>query len=421
MTAAGRRVIVEADGGSRGNPGPAGYGAVVRDADTGEVLAERAAALGTTTNNVAEYQGLLAGLRAAAELNPSAVEARLDSKLVVEQMAGRWKVKHPALQPLAGEAAALVRALRKVRFTWVPRAQNSHADRLANEAMDAAARGEQWQRKSGVDNQGRTAGSVGGPGGSPSSGSPGRAGSAGGSGSPGGSDSPGRAGSPGISSSSGWSGSSGSPGWSDERPAPTRMLLLRHGETAYSVEGRFSGRGDLPLTERGRAQAEAAAKRIGDLGGIAGVVTSPLGRARETAAAVAAVIGLEPVVDDGLIETDFGEWEGLTFAEARQRWPSEVDSWLGSTATAPPGGESFAAVARRVRRSRDRAIAAHPGQTVVLVSHVTPIKTLLQLGLDTGPVVLFRLHLDIASLSIVDWYPDGPASVRLVNDTGHLG
>ncbi len=368
MTAAGRRVIVEADGGSRGNPGPAGYGAVVRDADTGEVLAERAAALGTTTNNVAEYQGLLAGLRAAAELNPSAVEARLDSKLVVEQMAGRWKVKHPALQPLAGEAAALVRALRNVRFTWVPRAQNGHADRLANEAMDAAARGEQWQRKSGVDNQGRTAGSAGGPGGSPSSGS-----------------------------------------------------LLRHGETAYSVEGRFSGRGDLPLTERGRAQAEAAAKRIGDLGGIAGVVTSPLGRARETAAAVAAVIGLEPVVDDGLIETDFGEWEGLTFAEARQRWPSEVDSWLGSTATAPPGGESFAAVARRVRRSRDRAIAAHPGQTVVLVSHVTPIKTLLQLGLDTGPVVLFRLHLDIASLSIVDWYPDGPASVRLVNDTGHLG
>src|SRR5213083_298525 len=95
-----RRVVVEADGGSRGNPGPAGYGAVVRDADTGEVLAERAGTLGTTTNNVAEYQGLLAGLRAAAEMGPSSVEARLDSKLVVEQVSGRWKVKQPHLQPL---------------------------------------------------------------------------------------------------------------------------------------------------------------------------------------------------------------------------------------------------------------------------------------------------------------------------------
>jgi len=349
---------------------------VVRDAATGEVLAERAGALGVTTNNVAEYQGLIAGLRAAVELEPAEVEVRLDSKLVVEQMSGRWKVKQPHLQPLVAEAAALVRVLPQVRFGWVPRSRNAHADRLANEAMDAAARGEEWSAAAGepeVDSPLRTP------------------------------------------TSTGWSGDG------DQPVAPTRMLLLRHGETAYSVEGRFSGRGDLPLTERGRAQAEAAAKRIGDLGGIAGVVTSPLGRARETAAAVAAVIGLEPVVDDGLIETDFGEWEGLTFAEARQRWPSEVDSWLGSTATAPPGGESFAAVARRVRRSRDRAIAAHPGQTVVLVSHVTPIKTLLQLGLDTGPVVLFRLHLDIASLSIVDWYPDGPASVRLVNDTGHLG
>ena len=387
MSAAGRRLIVEADGGSRGNPGPAGYGAVVRDADTGEVLAERAAALGTTTNNVAEYQGLLAGLRAAAELAPSSVEARLDSKLVVEQLTGRWKVRHPHLQPLAGEAAALVRALGGVRFTWVPRAHNTHADRLANEAMDAAARGGQWQRRSEVDSPARApAGLTGAPAPAGLTGAPGPAG----------------------------------PGWSAERPSPTRMLLLRHGETRYSVDRRFSGRGDLPLTELGRAQAEAAAKRIGDLPDVAGVVTSPLSRARETAAAVAAVTGLQPVVDEGLIETDFGEWEGLTFAEARERWPSEVDSWLASAGTAPPGGESFAAAARRVRRSRDRTIAAYPGQTVVVVSHVTPIKTLVQLGLDAGPSVLFRLHLDIASLSIVDWYAEGPASVRLVNDTSHL-
>jgi broad specificity phosphatase PhoE/ribonuclease HI len=372
VTAAGRRVIVEADGGSRGNPGPAGYGAVVRDADTGEVLAERAGALGTTTNNVAEYQGLLAGLRAAAELNPAAVEARLDSKLVVEQLAGRWKVKHPTLQPLAGEAARLIRALGNVRFTWVPRAQNGHADRLANEAMDAAAKGRTWEpRASTVDSPTRTVGTI------------------------------------------------ATPAWSARHSDPTRMLLLRHGETAHSVDRRFSGRGDIPLTERGLAQADAAAKRLADLD-VAAVLTSPLRRARQTAAAVGAATGLEPVVEDGLIETDFGDWEGLTFAEARERWPSELDGWMSSPDAAPPGGESFATAARRVRRARDKAIAAYPGKTVVLVSHVTPIKTLLRFGLDAGPGVLFRLHLDLASLSIVDWHADGPASVRLFNDTGHL-
>jgi len=139
------RVLVEADGGSRGNPGPAGYGAVVLDAVTGEVLAERAAGIGRATNNVAEYRGLIAGLTAALEAGADEVEVRMDSKLVVEQMSGRWKVKHPDMVPLAREAAALVSRLPRVRFSWIPREQNSHADRLANEAMDAAAGGLVWR------------------------------------------------------------------------------------------------------------------------------------------------------------------------------------------------------------------------------------------------------------------------------------
>ncbi|GAA1300353.1 hypothetical protein GCM10009610_07930 [Pseudonocardia xinjiangensis] len=133
------KLIVEADGGSRGNPGPAGYGAVVLDADTEEVLAERAEGLGISTNNVAEYQGLIAGLRAAIELGATEVEVRMDSKLVVEQMSGRWQVKHPAMKPLALEAGGLVRELDSVRFGWVPRARNSRADALANRAMDEQA------------------------------------------------------------------------------------------------------------------------------------------------------------------------------------------------------------------------------------------------------------------------------------------
>lgn len=135
---------MEADGGSRGNPGPAGYGAVVRDPATGQALAERAAAIGRETNNVAEYRGLIAGLTAARESGATEVDVRLDSKLLVEQMSGRWKVKHPGMQVLARQAMALVRSFEAVRFTWVPRAQNSHADRLANEAMDAAAQGRSW-------------------------------------------------------------------------------------------------------------------------------------------------------------------------------------------------------------------------------------------------------------------------------------
>jgi probable phosphoglycerate mutase len=133
------KLIVEADGGSRGNPGPAGYGAVVLDPDTEEVLAERAQGLGITTNNVAEYQGLIAGLRAAIELGATEVEVRMDSKLVVEQMSGRWQVKHPSMKPLALEAGRLVRELGSVRFGWIPRARNSRADTLANRAMDAQA------------------------------------------------------------------------------------------------------------------------------------------------------------------------------------------------------------------------------------------------------------------------------------------
>ncbi|KES04838.1 hypothetical protein BU52_23705, partial [Streptomyces toyocaensis] len=139
-----REFIVEADGGSRGNPGPAGYGAVVSDAATGETLTETAEYLGVATNNVAEYRGLLAGLRAARALDPRArVHVRMDSKLVIEQMTGRWKIKHPAMKPLAAQAADVFPPER-VTYEWIPRERNKHADRLANEAMDAGKRGGTW-------------------------------------------------------------------------------------------------------------------------------------------------------------------------------------------------------------------------------------------------------------------------------------
>ena len=131
-----RELIVEADGGSRGNPGVAAGGSVVIDPVTGEVLAELGVYVGIASNNVAEYNGMIAGVRKALELAPhAALRVRLDSKLVVEQMSGRWKIKHPAMAELAAEARALLSGT-SVSFEWIPREQNSRADRLANESMD---------------------------------------------------------------------------------------------------------------------------------------------------------------------------------------------------------------------------------------------------------------------------------------------
>jgi len=379
-----RRLVVEADGGSRGNPGPAGYGALVRDAVSGELLAERAAGIGTATNNVAEYGGLIAGLTACLDLDPSEVEVRMDSKLVVEQMTGRWQVKHPAMKPLAREASELVRRLPHVRFSWIPRAQNAHADRLANEAMDAAQRGQVW-RPSGDSGPADAADAfLAKADAAPAPAAPDR-----------------------------------STGWSTAGAPATTLLLLRHGQTALSVEKRFSGTGDPELTEVGRQQAAAAASRLAGAGAEV-VVTSPLSRARDTAALVAQAAGVELVVEAGLRETDCGDWEGYTFAEIQQKWPRELAAWLADPAVAPPYGESFDATATRVRQARDRVLAAYGGKTVVLVSHVSPIKTLLRLALDAPPSALYRMHLDLASLSEVQWFADGPAVVRRMNDTGHL-
>jgi ribonuclease HI len=132
----GRSLIVEADGGSRGNPGIAAGGAVVVDAATGELLAELGVYVGIATNNVAEYRGMLEGLRRAFEIDAGAsVHVLMDSKLVVEQMSGRWKIKHPDMQQIAREVRELI-GHRPVTFEWVPRLQNSRADALANRSMD---------------------------------------------------------------------------------------------------------------------------------------------------------------------------------------------------------------------------------------------------------------------------------------------
>ena len=383
-----RKLVIEADGGSRGNPGPAGYGALVTDGQTGEVLAELQDSLGVTTNNVAEYSGLIAGLRAAGELAPGAdVQVRMDSKLVVEQMSGRWQIKDANLRTLAKAAREASAQLGRISYTWIPRAKNTRADRLANQAMDAAQEGAR-----------------------PASARPGTASSgqaeADGNAAPGG-EAQEQAARP-------------ARGWGPARGRATTTLLLRHGQTPLSAERRFAGRGDIPLTETGRRQAAAAAARLAARGGIDVIVSSPLRRTRRTAEAVAEATGAPVIVDDDLVETDFGKWEGLSFAEAGAQDPDELRAWLAGADAAPPGGESFATAGRRVLGALDRLLDAYPERTLLIVSHVTPIKTMLCRALLAPPAALFRIHLDVASLCEVDWFADGPALVRSVNDTAHL-
>lgn len=386
------RVVVEADGGSRGNPGPAAYGALVRDAETGEVLAEAAVAIGRATNNVAEYSGLIAGLRLAAEHAPGAqVEARMDSQLVVEQMKGTWRVKHAGLQPLHAEAREA--APPGTTYTWVPRAQNAAADALANRALDgdevapgavgAAAASEDADEDSLIE----------------------------------------EIESPAAGRGEDERDQAGFRGWSPPTGAPTTLVLVRHGVTEHTAAKRFSGGlgGDNPpLSEEGRAQARAAAQWLAALGDrVDAVLSSPVRRTRETAEVVAAALDLPVSEEPGFAEMEFGSWDGLTFLEVAERYQAGLDAWLGSLEVPPPGGESFRQVEERVLAGLDRVLEEHAGRTVVVVSHVTPIKTLVAHAMGAPLDAVFRMELSPASISVVSFYPEpGQAprgSLRLYN------
>ncbi len=413
MTAAaaagGRRLVVEADGGSRGNPGPAGYGALVRDAGTGEVLAELAESIGSATNNVAEYRGLIAGLRLAIGIDPGCtVEVRMDSKLVVEQMSGRWQIKHDGLRQLAARARGILPPAR-VRYTWVPRARNVDADRLANAAMDAAAAGRAWTRTAGAVGVADLTGPSGGP--DPA----------------------------GLPSTAVGSVRAPRAGESGE---PTTLVLIRHGRTPLTEAGRFSGRDgeDPELSEAGRQDAALAAEVVAglgrpgallpDLAAPAAIVTSPMLRTRQTAEAVrdrlAGVRGRTgdagssgPIVDEEWIEAGFGAWEGLTYAELERSHREQLRSWQGSMDVAPPGGESLRDVIDRVRRAQQRVLASHSGKTVVVVTHATPVRVVLQQALDAGPAAMWRLRITPGALTAVRFWDDA-AEVVTVNATAHL-
>lgn len=398
-----RRLGVEADGGSRGNPGVAGYGAVVRDLQTGDLLAERAAPLGKASNNVAEYSGLIAGLEAVLEIEPGAdVEVRMDSKLVVEQMAGRWKIKHADMRRLAIEARELATRIEQaggsVDYAWIPRADNAVADALSNDGMDGeTVRRDHW----------RTSGSVGAQADSSDS-------------------SPAEPAVVEVAEQVVLS--------TDESPAsppdagkPARILLVRHGVTAFTEQGRLDGRGgaDPSLSERGVEQAKRAAQGVAErVAGVDGVhvVTSSLARAKETGGAVADALGVPTTVDADWDEQAFGHWDGMSMRDLVTAFPEQLQQMRVEDDFSVEGGESHGQLAERVVAAFERAVElAGPGGTVVVATHRKPIMVVLQhvLGLTTERS--WRLAAAPASLTGVEVWADGVMSVAFTNDTHHHG
>lgn len=385
------KLVIFADGGSRGNPGIAGSGTAVYNEDRSQLLKEIAYVVGQkSTNNVAEYHGLLRGLEAAVELGADEVEFYMDSKLVVEQMNGRWKIKHPDMQKLAIEARRLLDQIPSFSLEWVPRAKNSVADALSNVAMDAAAKGD----PAGILDMG--------------SGDGAEAVAA---------DSQDASGEVGGTSAS--TASSTAADWRPETGQSTRFILLRHGQTAMSAAKQYSGRANPELTELGKKQALAAAQALADTH-IDAVVCSPLRRCQQTAAAVVEGRDLRVETVEDLIEVDFGRWEGKTFAEADAADPELHARWLKDTSVACPGGESLRAVHRRVSAARRELQQRYAGQTVLVVSHVNPIKSFVRQALDSGPQTPNHLFLELASLSEVEFF-DGGSTLHRFNDVGHLG
>lgn len=381
----GRRLVVEADGGSRGNPGVAGYGALVRDAESGDLLAERAAPLGKQSNNVAEYTGLIEGLKAAALVDPGAeIDVRMDSKLVVEQMSGRWKIKHEDMRRLALQARDLVSQIvaagGSVSYAWIPREDNTSADALSNDGMDGrtivrdlfATGGDVSVGDSADDSAAETETEV-----------------------------------------------VIDPEGADEGPGPTRIVLVRHGVTAFTEQHLLDGRGgsDPPLSDTGRGQAERAGQSVLALVGAGGarVVTSDLARAKETGAAVARAIGVEPTVDDAWDEQAFGDWDGISIRDILRDEPEEWESMRTDPAFKRPGGESHDELRARVVPAWDALLAE--GGTSVVVCHRIVIMTVLAHVLQTSTEAAWRIAAGPGSLTAFEVLPHGELTIAFTNRT----
>ena len=357
-----RHFKLTADGGSRGNPGPAGYGAVVTE--NGKIVAELFDVIGVATNNVAEYNGLLAGLSHIHQLDKEAtVEVAMDSKLVVEQMSGRWQIKHADMRDLAKQCRD-AHTPSLVTYSWIPRDDNSHADRLANKALDGGSA----HKPAAVIQQNYLTDRL------------------------------------------------------RSAEIPTFIYFVRHGETVLTPTRKFSGTGalDPELMQEGLDQAELVAEEAVKLGAEV-LIASPLKRTRQTAEAIARTTGLEIIFDEAWFELSFGSWDGKSIEEVKEQEPDAYQAWLNSTAYAPGGGESWDQATVRIEEALEKLVAEYPGKKIIVVTHNGVIKTAVRLAIGAPAEAVF--HVDAAPCSISSisiWPSDGLRAVRSVNERGHL-
>lgn len=371
------KLIIEADGGSRGNPGVSGAGAVVIDASTGDILKQISENVGIATNNVAEYSALIFALEAAFEIDPeSEVLVRMDSKLVVEQMSGRWKIKHPDMLALGARVQKLI-AGKSVEFVWIPREQNVLADELANKAMD----GEPAVAAAAIEFNQAAPSSIRAP--------------------------------------------------ESSVAEATTLIMVRHGRTALTESRKISGGdGENPdLSELGQKDASDVAtelSRLGESGAFGflskpvAVVHSPIKRASQTANKIAQRLQIEQIELSELREIGFGDWDGLTNEELFVAHETQYQNWRGSYDIAPPNGESLQDFDVRVNRTLDFLLQKFPGKTVVVVAHVMPIRGLLRIANDASIAGFWRVDLGPASISIARFWGREGAEVVCINSTSHL-
>ena len=371
------KLIIEADGGSRGNPGLSGAGAVVIDAASGNILREISEAVGIATNNVAEYSAVIFALEAAFEIDPAAeIVVRMDSKLVVEQMSGRWKIKHPDMLALGARVQQLISG-KNVEFVWIPREQNVLADALANKAMD----GEPAPTAAAGEFNHVAPSSIRAP--------------------------------------------------QSSVAEATTLIMVRHGRTALTESRKISGGdGENPdLSELGNKDAAEVAlelARVGSSGAFSFlakpvvVIHSPVKRAAQTASKIAQKLSAELVELADLREIGFGEWDGLTNEELFVGHETQYQAWRGSYDVAPPNGESLKDFDVRVNRSLDFILDKFSGKTVVVVAHVMPIRGVLRIANDASVAGYWRVDLGPASISIARFWGREGAEIVCVNSTSHL-
>ncbi len=356
-----RSFRLTADGGSRGNPGPAGYGAVV--SENGKIIAELFDVIGVATNNVAEYSGLLAGLTHIHTLDPEAnVEVAMDSKLVVEQMSGRWQIKHADMRDLAKQCRAAHNP-SLVNYSWIPRDENSHADRLANKALDGGSA----HKPIAVVQQNFLTDRL------------------------------------------------------RDSEVPTMIYLIRHGETILTPTRKFSGTGSLDpeLTADGLAQADLVAAVVAKLKPEV-LIASPLQRTRQTAEAIARTTGLEIIFDTDWYELSFGDWDGKSIEEVKRESPDEYQAWLNSSSYRPGGGESYDEAAIRIDLALDKLVVQYPGKRVVVVTHNGVIKSAANLAIGGPNDGVFHMDASPCSISSISiWPSDGLRALRSFNERGH--